>query len=304
MTTVPAYRMSAADREGVAQTYDRMADHYGALSFWDEYGRRLVGHLELAPGASVLDIGCGAGASALPAAELVGRNGSVIGVDLSSELLALAGKRADARRLSNVVFRNEDMTDLSYPAGSFDAVVSGFSIFFVEDIEGLVGELWRMVKPGGKLAIATWAPPIFEPLETLVRLCAEPELPNLQRWPGNMERVMYPHLLEKIMIDGGATGATAMLEHNAHELPEPEDWWTMTLGCGLRRIIASMSDEAAARVRDRMLTWVERNSAKHVATSVVYGVAVKSRSTDLRSDLRGIVHGLGAALFGRRAPSR
>lgn len=276
MTNVPTYRMSEADRTGIAETYDRMADRYGELSFWDEYGRRMVDHLGLAAGATVLDIGCGAGASALPAAEIVGPGGHVIGVDLSNELLALAKKRADARRLSNVEFHNEDMTALSYPDGHFDAVVSCFSIFFVDDIEGLVGELWRMLKPGGKLAIATWAPPIFEPLETLVRLCAEPELPELRRFPSNMDRVMYPHLLEKIMIDGGATGATATLEHNAHELPTPQDWWTMTLGCGLRRIVASMSDEAAARMRDRMLSWVDRNSARYVATSVVYGVAVKS----------------------------
>ena len=50
-----------------------------------------------------------------------------------------------------------------YPDSNFDAVVSVFLIFFVPDMESLVRELWRMVRPGGKLAVTTWGPWIFEP---------------------------------------------------------------------------------------------------------------------------------------------
>jgi ubiquinone/menaquinone biosynthesis C-methylase UbiE len=280
MSDIPAYRMSAAAKAGVAHSYDTMADRYCDLPFWDSYGRKLVERLGLAPGATVLDVGCGAGASALPAAEAVGPNGYVIGVDLSNGLLAQAQKRADKRGLANAVFHNKDMADLSYPDNYFDAVTSGFSIFFVDDIEGLVGELWRMVKPGGKLAIATWAPPIFEPLDTLLRTCAGPELPDLRRGGGNnMDRVMFAHLLEEVMRAGGATNVTATIEHGCQELRQPEDWWTMVLGSGLRRIVASMSETAAARTRERMLAWVKDNHAVYVATSVVYGVAVKPGGT-------------------------
>lgn len=276
MSDIPAYRMSAAERAGVAQSYDRLSDHYCDLPFWDAYGRKLVERLDLTPGATVLDVGCGAGASALPAAAAVGPDGYVIGVDLSNGLLAQAQKRADERGLSNVVFHNKDMTDLSYPDAYFDAVTSGFSIFFVDDMEGLVGELWRMVKPGGKLAIATWAPPIFEPLDTLLRICAAPELPNLRRGAvNNMDRVMFANLLEQVMRAGGATTATAVIEHGCQELRQPEDWWTMVLGSGLRRIVASMSLAAAELTRKRMLQWVKDNAAVYVATSVVYGVAIK-----------------------------
>ena len=275
MSDTPSFRMTEASKAVIANTYNLMSDHYGDLSFWDRYGQRAVERLSLAPGATVLDAGCGAGAAALPAAEAVGPNGQVIGVDISDGLLELGRRRARERGLGNVTFHNQDMTALTYPDGHFDGVVSAFSIFFVEDITGLIGELWRMVKPGGRLVIVSWAPPIFEPLETLIRLSAAPELPHLQRGPTNMERVMYPHLMAQLMRAAGADGAMAATEYNCHELPHPDDWWTMALGSGLRRIIASMTEEGALRVRERMANWIRDNHARHVATSVVYGVAVK-----------------------------
>jgi hypothetical protein len=69
-------------------TYNAAADHFddGPLAFWDRYGRRTVEKLSLLPGSSVLDVGCGSGASAIPAAIRVGPHGRVIGVDLASML--------------------------------------------------------------------------------------------------------------------------------------------------------------------------------------------------------------------------
>jgi 2-polyprenyl-3-methyl-5-hydroxy-6-metoxy-1,4-benzoquinol methylase len=71
-------------------TYNAAADHYDhpALSFWDRFGRRTVERLSLVPGMKVLDICCGMGGSALPAAERVGPTGSVVAVDLAQNLLS------------------------------------------------------------------------------------------------------------------------------------------------------------------------------------------------------------------------
>jgi ubiquinone/menaquinone biosynthesis C-methylase UbiE len=142
-----------------AATYNAAADHFDdePLGFWERIGRRTIERLALSTGANVLDVGCGTGASALPAAEAVGPNGFVSGVDLSARLLDRARGKAIARDCSNIEFRLADMTSLGYPDGHFDAVVSVFAIFFVPDMEGLVRELWRMVRPGGKLAVTTWA---------------------------------------------------------------------------------------------------------------------------------------------------
>ena len=135
-----------------AATYDAAADHFDdePLTFWKRIGRHTVIHLGLPAGANVLDVGCGTGASALPAAQAVGPNGRVLGVDLSAPLLEQARTKATAYDLKNVEFRLADMTALGFPDGHFDAVISVFSIFFVPDMEGLVRELWRMVRPGRK----------------------------------------------------------------------------------------------------------------------------------------------------------
>src|ERR1700754_4103357 len=87
-----------------AAAYDAAADHFDdePLSFWEQIGKRTVTRLALPPGARVLDVGCGTGASALPAAQAVGRDGSVLAVDLSVRLLNPARTQAMRLGLDNV----------------------------------------------------------------------------------------------------------------------------------------------------------------------------------------------------------
>jgi SAM-dependent methyltransferase len=97
-----------------ATTYNAASDYYDhpANTFWSRYGRRTVERLGLAPGARVLDVCCGSGASAIPAAEIVGSGGSVVGVDLAENLLELARAKAKTRALENIDFRTGDLTNL------------------------------------------------------------------------------------------------------------------------------------------------------------------------------------------------
>ena len=102
-----------------AATYDAAVDHFDdePLTFWDRIGRRTVERLALSLSAQVLDVGCGTGASALPAAQAVGPSGRVVGVDLSARLPRQGGRA----RLTDVEFRIGDMTSSGYPDQSFDA---------------------------------------------------------------------------------------------------------------------------------------------------------------------------------------
>src|SRR5262249_38301753 len=114
-----------------ATTYNAAADHYDdtANSFWQRFGQRTVERLNLKPGARVLDVCCGSGASAVPAARVVGADGFVIGVDLAEDLLELARAKAKRDGIKNTEFRTGDMLDLGLPASSFDAVICVFGIF-------------------------------------------------------------------------------------------------------------------------------------------------------------------------------
>jgi ubiquinone/menaquinone biosynthesis C-methylase UbiE len=84
-----------------AATYNAAADSYDDApnSFWARFGRNTVDRLDLQSGQRVLDVCCGSGASALPAAEKVGPRGFVLGVDLSEKLLELARTKANEQQM-------------------------------------------------------------------------------------------------------------------------------------------------------------------------------------------------------------
>ncbi len=145
-------------------TYGHAADHYELppLSFWDRFGDETVSGVGLAPGQTVLDLCCGAGASAIPAARAVGANGRVLGIDLASPLLELARARARREGLTNVAFELGDATRTGLSSDTFDAVVCVFGVFFALDMPEFVREMWRLTRPGGIVAITTWGPDLFE----------------------------------------------------------------------------------------------------------------------------------------------
>jgi ubiquinone/menaquinone biosynthesis C-methylase UbiE len=124
---VPGRAPGDENARRAAATYGAAVDHYDrpALSFWDRFSAATVSRLPLAPGDRVLDLCCGAGASALPAARAVGAAGRVLGIDVAAPLLAMARDRAAAQGLANIEFRHSDATGTGLPDGGFDAVVCG-----------------------------------------------------------------------------------------------------------------------------------------------------------------------------------
>jgi ubiquinone/menaquinone biosynthesis C-methylase UbiE len=267
----------ATAKAKAAATYNAAADHFDAapLAFWDRYGRRTVERLDLAEGARVLDAGCGSGASAVPAAERVGPSGRVIGVDLAEGLLRLAEAKADAFGLRNAEFRCADMSALPFEDGHFDAVVCVFAIFFVPNMEAQVAELWRLVRPGGRLAITTWGPRFLEPASTIWWESVARERPDLQRNFSPWERINEPAALRRLLEGGGATGVAVAAETGLQELRQPEDWWTIVLGSGYRWTVEQMDPATAERVRDANIRAVRERAITAVETNVVYAIATK-----------------------------
>src|SRR5438128_2047033 len=257
-----------------AATYDAAADHFDdePLDFWKRIGERTVARLALPTGANVLDIGCGTGASALPAAQAVGPNGFVVGVDLSARLLDRARTKTAMCRLTNVEFRLADMTALGFADGRFDAVVSVFSIFFVPDMEGLVRELWRMVRPGGKLAVTTWGPRIFEPAYSRWLAAIKRERPDLHSAFNPWDRITDVEAVRRLLRDGGVTEADIIAEDGLQPLRSAEDWWIVALGSGLRWTIEQMGPDAAARVRADNVQWLRENEITGIETNAIYAI--------------------------------
>ncbi len=272
MTTNAA---NAAKR--AADTYDAAADLFDAppLAFWDRHGRRAVKLANLRKGERILDVGCGTGASAIPAAEAVGPNGSVLGIDVAAKLLDVAAKKALASGLRNIEFRVADMRILGEPDESFDAIISVFSLFFVPDMEKQVAELWRMLRPGGRFVATVWGPNSFHPAADIFAeelRCVRPDIPPVvMPW----ERLTKPAGFQQLFIGGGAAKPKVHSSADSQKLERPEDWWTIVMGSGFRGDVDQLSDEEHRLVRERVRARIQSETINEVDTSALHAVARK-----------------------------
>lgn len=105
-------------------------------------------------GERVLDVGCGAGASSLALAALVGPRGQVLGLDISEQLIDRA--RALSPQDTSALFRVADASSAEFPEGAFDILFSRFGVMFFREPTGAFAHLRRALRPGGRVAFVCW----------------------------------------------------------------------------------------------------------------------------------------------------
>jgi ubiquinone/menaquinone biosynthesis C-methylase UbiE len=266
---------NAQDR--AAFTYNAAADFFDAspLGFWDYFGRRTIELASLPRGSRVLDVCCGTGASALPAAEAVGPTGKIIGVDLAEELLELARRKAVQQRLGNIKFEVGDMLSLRFPTESFDAVVCVFGIFFVPDMPRAVSELWSRIRPGGKLAMTTWGPNFFQPGSDAFWRSIKDVRPDLFKGFNPWDRINDPGSLTKIFDEAGIEPPKIVPENRLHPINSAEDWWTIVLGSGYRGTIEQLTPAERQKVQDANLAFIRNEKISAIETNVLYAIGAK-----------------------------
>jgi len=108
----------------------------------------------LQPGERVLDLGSGAGTDSLVAAQMVGPEGHVTGVDMTPEMLEKASAAAEQMAAANVEFVEAEAERLPFPDASFDVVISNGVIDLIPDKDAVFSEVFRVLAPGGRLQIA------------------------------------------------------------------------------------------------------------------------------------------------------
>jgi len=119
-------------------------------------GEALVKTLDITNGLHVLDLGCGDGTTALPAARL---GADVVGIDIAANLVAAGNRRAEAEGLTNVRFAEGDASDLlGIDDDSFDLTVSIFGAMFAPKPFDVAQEMVRVTRPGGRIVMGNWIP--------------------------------------------------------------------------------------------------------------------------------------------------
>ncbi|MGP1396603.1 MAG: class I SAM-dependent methyltransferase [Inquilinaceae bacterium] len=258
-------------------TYDAAADHFDdpPLAFWDRHGRQAVDLIDLKPGDRVLDVGCGTGASAIPAARAVGPQGSVLGIDIAENMLVRARAKAKTAGLANIRFDRGDMAEPDCRPGTLDAIISVFSIFFVPDMPRVLAKLGCLLRPGGRLVVTAWQRDAFFPgaaaFATALREI-RPDIPSAKRpW----ERLIDPERLRALLVQAGFTPPRIVPITDRQPLETPEDWWTIALGSGYRNQIEKLSAAEREAVRSRTTELLARDNVRAIETSVQHALAVR-----------------------------
>ena len=254
-------------------TYSAAAVDYQRASqqYWQFLSTRTIERLPLRPGQAVLDAACGTAPSAIAAARRVAPGGRVIGVDYAEGMLAVARQNVAVSGVAGVELVQGDILTLPY-GPEFDAVVCVLGIFFLPDMAAAARSLWRHVRPGGTLAITTFGEDVWEPalahfVEGVGR--ARPDIERVLPW----RRTERPDILAGIFHDAGVPHA--QIRQEIDDIPfDPEDWTTIVMGSGLRRMAVDLGDRAAEVIRDSEV-WARHERLTTVRVSSLYATAVK-----------------------------
>lgn len=258
-------------------TYNAAAEFFDdpALGFWDRFGRATVDRLELTPGAVVLDACAGTGASAIPAAERVGPTGTVVAVDLAANLLELTRIKADRLGFRHLQIRQGDVEALDYPPETFDAVIIVFGLFFLPDMASGLEGLWRLVRPGGQLAVTTWGPRLFEPAVSAFWQAVGQVRPDLVRAYNPWDKLTDPAAVRALFDGAGAEDVRVESAAGSHELRSADDFWTIVMGSGYRATHDALNARDRETVRTLTIATLAASQVTSIDTNVVYATATK-----------------------------
>ncbi|GAA4709075.1 demethylmenaquinone methyltransferase [Brevibacillus fulvus] len=156
--------------ESIANEYDRMNNviSFGSHVAWRNYTMR---QLNIQPGQAAIDVACGTCDWTIALAQAVGQDGKVVGLDFSQNMLDVGSYKVSRQGLNHIVqLVNGDAMQLPYDDNSFDYATIGFALRNVPDIQTVLNEMTRVVKPGGKVVSLEVSKPPFIPYRKLFYL--------------------------------------------------------------------------------------------------------------------------------------
>lgn len=232
--------------------WDRMSDIY--LREIDQrfapVVESVISRARLAPGERVLDLGTGTGAVAERAAELVGSQGRVVGIDISADMLHVAHDRMRKRGLTQVDLREGSAETLPAEGETFDVVLASLSLMYVIDRAAAAHELARVLRPGGRLVAAFWAEPevcdivLFQ--QTAGRFAGPPPVPGVG--PGALaDPIIFLRQLAEAGIEAEVERETLGFDFDDFEAA-----WTALAGVTSANLPLGRLREAQAAVMSAM----------------------------------------------------
>ncbi len=212
--------MDEQERGQVSRSAAEVYEQFFVPALFAEWTGRVADAARVGPGDRVLDVACGTGVLARDVARRVAPGGAAVGLDVNEGMLAVAGRAAP-----DVEWHQGAAEQLPFEDAAFDAVVSQFGLMFFQDRGAALGEMRRVLRPGGRLAVAVWAsldvtPGYAAMVDLLRRLFGEPPA----------EALRAPYVLGDVDRLGGlfAAAGFAGVEIRTHEgtarFPSIAEW--------------------------------------------------------------------------------
>ena len=243
------------------KTFDTVSDGYdnSALRCFSLSAGNMAALLDLKGDESVLDVACGTGHASLAVARTLPR-GKVTAVDFSAGMLGQARKKADVFGIGNIEFHEGDMQDIPFPAGTFDAAVCAFGIFFVLDMETQLAHIASRVKPGGRVMISNFQESYFHPLKELFvsRLAAY----GVQNPPQAWKRIAHEEGCRQLFASAGLTDVRVEKKNVGYHLANAAEWWDIVWNAGFRRLVAQLPEQVRERFKREHLEEVSALKTK------------------------------------------
>jgi len=246
----------------IVGVYDRAASLYdrAGIKQFTYYANLLVERLDIPLGARVLDVATGRGALLFAAAKRVGPTGYVLGVDLAPNMIALTAAEIGAHGLVHAEVQLMDGDDLSFPSHSFDYILCGFAIHFLNYARLLV-RFRDMLRPGGTIAtthpyVPTHDSENMRRWEWLFELTKE-VFPEDFRPPASWvapNRLNSPERIEGTLSDSGFVDISVTREEALMYFVDEYDWWDWEWSQGSRFWVEGMSPEGLERFKEVSFT--------------------------------------------------
>lgn len=206
--------------EPAARSPAEVYEEFFVPALLQDWARRVAEAAGIQTGQSVLDVACGTGILARTVAERVGPQGAVVGIDPSEGMLAVAQQKAPA-----LEWRDGRAEALPFEANRFDAVVSQFGLMFFADRWLAIQEMWRVLRPGGRLAVVVWDsvenfPGYAELADLLRRLYGDQVAEEFQAPFG----LGNPELLSALFRAAGVIGAEITRQEGIVRFPSLREW--------------------------------------------------------------------------------
>ncbi len=198
------------------------------MDFLKPMGDKIIELIEPGPADDVLDIATGTGEPGISIAGIA-RHGSVIGTDLSPLMIELANEQAQAKHITNYSARVADVSELPFDDAHFDAISCRMGFMFFPDMALAAKEMYRVLKPGGRMATSVWGAPekntwigaMMSALKKNLEMPAPP--PN----GPSMFRCASPGMIAGLLTAAGFTTVNEQLVEGTDKYESSEHYWTV-----------------------------------------------------------------------------